>query len=176
MGAPCTREPRGRAGAGDLASPECKKAKNDIVRTLIQATSSIVLPDVDVAQRTVLIIDDNAKNVELMTGMLRRRPYIRALSALSPEQGIELARTIATDLIVLDINMPGLNGYQALAAVKGEARLATVPVLAVTANASAHEAIRMRAAGFTDYLIKPLDLPQFQSVVDRLLEPGPRRQ
>jgi signal transduction histidine kinase/CheY-like chemotaxis protein len=119
--------------------------------------------------RHVLCIDDNPVNLNLITKMLGVRQHIRLVTAHTPRLGIELALAHHPDLILLDINMPGMDGYQVLEAFKADAHLKGTPVIAVTANAMSRDIERGRAAGFTDYLTKPLDIEQFLKTIDRYL-------
>jgi PAS domain S-box-containing protein len=121
-------------------------------------------------RHTVLYIEDNPINIKLVEMILSRRKHIRLLSAHTPELGMELARTQQPDLILLDINMPGMNGYQVLDVLQSDAKVKGVPVVAVTANAMMHDIQRGKAAGFADYLTKPLQVTQFLETVDRHLK------
>lgn len=118
---------------------------------------------------TVLYIEDNPANLKLVAQILGLHPHIHLITAHTALLGIELALAHHPELILLDINMPGMSGYQVLEVLKAEASLKTIPVVAVTANAMAHDIERGKAAGFADYLIKPLDIPRFTTVVDNLL-------
>ncbi|MDP2155495.1 MAG: response regulator, partial [Sulfuricella sp.] len=89
----------------------------------------------DAAQHTVLYIEDNPSNLRLVAQILGRRQHIRLLTAHTPELGIELALARRPELILLDINMPGMDGYQVLEVFKADAGLKRIPVVAVTANA-----------------------------------------
>ena len=119
--------------------------------------------------RRVLCIDDNPANIALISKLLHMHPHIELITSLSPELGIELARAHLPELILLDINMPGLNGYQVLELIQSDPHLKSIPVIAVTANAMPHDIQRGREAGFADYLIKPLDVEQFLEAVERYL-------
>jgi PAS domain S-box-containing protein len=120
-------------------------------------------------QHRLLCIDDNPVNLKLITQMLSRRKSIQLLTAHTPELGIELALAYQPDLILLDINMPGMNGYQVMEIFKTEARLKSTPVIAITANAMPRDVARGLAAGFSHYLTKPLDLGTFLHTVDQCL-------
>jgi CheY-like chemotaxis protein len=102
--------------------------------------------------------------------ILGRRSHIHLLTAHTSELGIELALARRPELILLDINLPGMDGYQVLEVFKADARLQAIPVVAITANAMARDIERGKAAGFVDYLTKPLDVRHFQQVVDACLE------
>lgn len=138
-------------------------------------TAGAAMPGADVGatrDRCVLCIDDNPVNLKLIAQMLGMRPGVRLITAHLPELGIELALAHRPDLILLDINMPGMDGYQVLKILQAEPRLKPIPVVAVTANAMPRDIERGRAAGFVEYLTKPIDLGLFLATIDRCLEPG----
>jgi PAS domain S-box-containing protein len=118
---------------------------------------------------TVLAIDDNPINLKLIAQVMAMREHIHLLTAHAPELGIELARAHRPDLILLDINMPGMDGFQVLEEFKANAVLRAIPVIAITANAMAHDIERGRKAGFVDYLTKPIDIESFLQRIDRHL-------
>jgi PAS domain S-box-containing protein len=123
----------------------------------------------DARHHTVLYIEDNPTNIKLVAQILGHRKHIQLFTAHTPELGIELAQARRPELILLDINMPGMDGYQVLEVFKADARLKTIPVVAVTANAMTRDIERGKTAGFTDYLTKPLDVARFHAVVDACL-------
>ncbi len=132
------------------------------------ATSS--LPQVDDKKYLVLYIEDNPSNIRLVEQLLARQKHIRLLSAHTPALGIELARTHIPELILLDINLPDMDGYQVLEVLRGDAALKAIPVIAVSANAMQRDIERGMAAGFNDYLIKPLNVAHFFATVDKILQ------
>lgn len=121
---------------------------------------------------TVLAIDDNPANLKLIAQIMGMRDHVHLLSAHTPELGIELALAHRPDLILLDINMPGMDGYKVLDILKTNAALRRIPVIAITANAMPRDIERGKAAGFADYLTKPIDIQNFLRVVDALLLAG----
>jgi len=121
------------------------------------------------AQHIVLYIEDNPSNLRLVAQILGQRKHIRLLTAHTPELGLELARTRHPELILLDINMPGMDGFQVLEVFRGDAQLKDIPVIAVTANAMPRDIERGMAAGFNEYLTKPLDIVKFFNIVDNYL-------
>jgi len=127
----------------------------------------------EAAQHTVLYIEDNPSNLRLVTQILGRRQHVHLLTAHTPELGIELALAHHPGLILLDINLPGMNGYQVLEVFKNDARLQAIPVVAITANAMPRDIERGLAAGFADYLTKPLEVARFYKVVDACLSKPP---
>ncbi|WP_168044635.1 ATP-binding protein [Ectothiorhodospira sp. PHS-1] len=120
----------------------------------------------------VLHVDDNPANLRLVTQILARYPGIRLLQAPSADLGLALARSHRPDLIILDINMPGMDGYRMLECLRTDVQTASTPVFALTANATQRDVIRGKAAGFDEYLTKPLDIPAFVSLLDRHLFSG----
>jgi PAS domain S-box-containing protein len=120
----------------------------------------------------ILCIDDNPANLKLMAQILGKRRQISLVSSHNPQLGIELAIAHQPDLILLDINMPGMDGYQVLDVILADRRLRRIPVIAVTANAMPRDVERGRAAGFVAYLTKPLDVGEFLNTIDRCLARG----
>lgn len=118
----------------------------------------------------VLAIDDNPANLKLIAQVMGMREQVHLITAHTPELGIELALAHCPDLILLDINMPGMDGYQVLKVIQSSAGLRHIPVVAITANAMPRDIERGKAAGFTDYLTKPLDIGHFLQVADALLD------
>ena len=125
--------------------------------------------DAGLVQHTVLYIEDNPTNIKLVAQILGRRKYIKMLTAHTPELGIELAMAHAPEIILLDVNMPGMDGYQVLQVLKADKRLQDIPVIAITGNAMPRDIERGMAAGFHDYLTKPLDVPKFVEMIERIL-------
>jgi CheY-like chemotaxis protein len=118
----------------------------------------------------VLYIEDNPANRALLTQALRRQSGVTLLTAPNGELGVELALTQRPDLILLDINLPDLGGYEVLARLRADPLSAEVPVFAVTANALAADIQRGREAGFAEYLTKPIDVNQLRALLDLYLK------
>lgn len=119
----------------------------------------------------VLYIEDNPVNLKLMEQILSRRGDIELQCAHSGELGLQLAKACPPELILLDINMPGMSGYDVLEELKaGPGRYP--PVIAITANATPSDIKRGLAAGFAEYLTKPIDVPRLLEVLDRFLQEG----
>ena len=127
-----------------------------------------VLPASD--ERRVLCIDDNPSNLKLMTQILGRRADLRLLAAHAPQLGIDLALAHRPHLILLDINMPGMDGYEVLAVLQRDPVTNRIPVIAITANALVSDIERGRAAGFRDDITKPIDVTAFLRVVEEALQ------
>ena len=115
---------------------------------------------------SILCIEDNPANLRLIERILERRENIRLLTASSPGLGLELARAHRPDLILLDINLPDMDGYAVLQCLRENEGTRDIPVVAISANSMPKDLARGRAAGFTDYLTKPLDVDRLLQVVD----------
>ena len=124
--------------------------------------------------RTVLYVEDNPAMQALVERILARRPQVRLLTAPQAQMGLELARAHRPDLIVLDINLPGMDGYEALAWLQRYEETRAIPVLALSANAMASDVKRGKAAGFLEYLTKPVDVAAFLAAIDRGLARQPQ--
>ncbi|MBL8325581.1 MAG: PAS domain-containing protein [Rubrivivax sp.] len=119
------------------------------------------------ARRRVLYIEDNPVNVVVMEAMLGRRPEVRLESAEQPMEGLQRALRDPPDLVLLDIQMPGMDGFEVLARLRAHAATAQVPVLAVSASAMQADRDAALAAGFAEYLTKPVDLAALSDAVRR---------
>ena len=119
--------------------------------------------------RKVLYIEDNEVNQLLMEGMIGHRPGIRLQMAATPEAGLRLAAINAPDLLLLDIQLPGMDGYEVLRRFRAQADTRHIPVVAVSANAMPADRERAERAGFDAYITKPIDLQHLLSVMNRML-------
>ncbi len=118
---------------------------------------------------TVLYIEDNPANVELVQETLKLDPRIHLEVAVDGESGLAAASGLRPDLILLDINLPGLNGYEVMKLLHADPRLAGIPCIALSANAMNSEMVRARTAGFADYITKPFDIELLLSKLDSFL-------
>jgi two-component system cell cycle response regulator DivK len=112
----------------------------------------------------VLIVEDNDKNMKLLRDVLQASGFA-TLEATTAEDGIELALAHAPSLVLMDVQLPGMDGIQALARLRSDDRTASVPVLALTAQAMHGDRERFLEAGFDGYLSKPVDVTELISVV-----------
>ncbi len=164
---------RSEAGKGSTFVVTLPRAGSEAIA--VQRNAEVVaLPVVaqEENRKQVLYIEDNPANLKLVSQLLGRRANIHLRTAFEPALGIELARMHTPDLILLDISLPGMNGYQVLKLFQEDKKLRRVPVVAVTANAMPEDLERGRRAGFADYLVKPLDVGDFYGMLDRLLFAG----
>ena len=125
---------------------------------------------------TVLYVEDNAANLKLVRLALAQYPQITLIEAQDGALGLELARAHRPGLILLDINMPGMNGLEVMARLRADHATRAIPVIAISAAAMERDVQKAKAAGFRDYLIKPIDLPEFLTAVERLLLLPDRRR
>jgi CheY-like chemotaxis protein len=120
------------------------------------------------SQVTILIVEDNALNLELATDLLTVAGYsIR--QARTGEEGLRLARLEPPALILLDLRMPGLDGYATLRALREDPRTAAIRTVALTAQAMNGDKQAALAAGFDDYISKPINTKTFSQTVARVL-------
>jgi CheY-like chemotaxis protein len=117
----------------------------------------------------VLVVEDNPVNLELVTALLDGEGCAVLTAETAPE-GIRLAVEAQPDLILMDIQLPGMTGYEATQRLKADPRTASIPIVAVTAQAMRGEEARAQAAGCDAYLTKPLDARSFRETLRRLLE------
>jgi signal transduction histidine kinase/ActR/RegA family two-component response regulator len=122
------------------------------------------------AVRTVLYVEDNEANMMLVEQLVARRPDLHLLSARDAERGIALAQTHQPDAILLDINLPGINGFQALKILREDPVTQHIPVLALSADAMPRDIERGLAEGFFRYLTKPIKINAFMDALDLALE------
>ena len=120
-------------------------------------------------QFDVLCIEDNPANLRLIERILAERPDIRLLSANVPSLGLELALAHRPALILLDINLPDMDGFEVMRRLLENPATRDIPVLAISANAMPDDLERGQAAGFVDYLTKPLDVNVFLTAIDAAL-------
>lgn len=117
----------------------------------------------------VLCIEDNPANLRLIERILARHRNIRLFTAGAPGPGLELAQTHLPDLILLDINLPDMDGYAVLQCLRQGETTRDIPVVAISANALPQDLARGKAAGFAEYLTKPLDIDKFVHTVYSVL-------
>jgi PAS domain S-box-containing protein len=125
--------------------------------------------------RTLLYVEDNPANLKLVEQLLERRTDIHMLSAMNGHLGIELAHNNHPDVILMDINLPGISGIQALKILREDPETAHIPVIAVSANAMPRDIKKGLEAGFFHYLTKPIELNEFMAALDMGLEFAEKR-
>ncbi len=138
--------------------------------------AALSLPQVSdgTPRRTVLYVEDNPANLELVEQLIARRPDLRLLSAADGNLGIEFARVYQPAVILMDINLPGISGLEAMKILRADPTTAHIPIIALSANAVPHDIEKALQAGFFDYLTKPIKVVRFMDTLDMALKaPGP---
>ncbi len=120
--------------------------------------------------RTLLYVEDNPANLLLVENLLERRPDIHLLSARDGLRGIEIARASLPDVILMDINLPGISGIHALEILRKDPTTAHIPVIALSANAMPRDIVKGLEVGFFRYLTKPIKLNEFLDTLDAALQ------
>ena len=118
---------------------------------------------------TVLIIEDNDKNMKLARDVLQAKGY-KTLEAVTGEEGIKLAKENVPDLVLMDIQLPGINGIDAFKALRADPKTARIPVVALTASVTPTDRSQITAAGFDAFIGKPINLKEFVETVKRLVD------
>ena len=120
----------------------------------------------------ILIIEDNEKNMKLARDVLQSKGY-STLEAVTGEEGVRLAKEKKPDLVLMDIQLPGINGIEALRQLRAEPAIARTPVVAFTASVTPTDRTQITQAGFDGFLSKPINLKEFLETVKRVLESAP---
>ncbi|WP_332861506.1 PAS domain S-box protein [Janthinobacterium svalbardensis] len=121
-------------------------------------------------QALLLYVEDNPASLRLVEDIISFLPHLRMISATDARHGIALALERRPDVILMDINLPGMNGNQAQRILRNDPRTAHIPVIALTANAMKGDIHHGLAAGFFRYLTKPVEIPQLNAAIDEALQ------
>jgi len=127
-------------------------------------------PEKMAERKTMLYVEDDYANLTLVKNILRRRPNVKLITALDAETGIELVRTEHPDLILMDINLPKMDGYEALKELKSNDATKRIPAIAISADAMPNSIKKGKAAGFLEYITKPLNVNNFLDVIDNIFK------
>jgi CheY-like chemotaxis protein len=120
--------------------------------------------------RTLLYVEDNPANLMLVEDLIARRPDIRLLTATDGNRGIEIARAALPDIILMDINLPGISGIRVLRMLVDDPTTTHIPVVALSANAIPRDIAKGLEAGFFRYLTKPIKVNEFMDTLDLALK------
>ena len=127
------------------------------------------LPKKDQLSR-ILLIEDNPANIRLFEKLFRLQPFMELTIENNAEDGLNTLYAENFDLVLMDIKLPGMNGFEALSKIKAHQKTENIPVIAITANAMVQDVEMGKTAGFVDYLSKPLNIPNFLEVVSNVLK------
>jgi two-component system cell cycle response regulator DivK len=121
------------------------------------------------ANELILIVEDNEKNRKLVRDVLQHTGY-KTLEAETGEDGVRLAQESRPALVLMDIQLPGMNGIEALGRLRADAKTKKIPVIAVTASAMTHDRAKIMSAGFDGYQSKPINVKEFLVAVREMLD------
>ena len=122
-----------------------------------------------VANELILIIEDNEKNRKLVRDVLQVKGY-KTIESETAEEGLRLAAEQSPALILMDIQLPGMDGITAMKQLKADPNTKSIPIIAITASAMTHNRTTMLAEGFDGYQTKPISLKDFLGEIDRVLK------
>ena len=120
-------------------------------------------------KRSILYVEDNPANLRLVEQILSTLPQIQMWSAPEPLLGLELATENIPDLILLDINLPGMDGYQVLEKLRNQDSTKDIPVIAISANAMSKDIEKGKKAGFNGYITKPVNVKKLLEEIESKL-------
>ena len=123
---------------------------------------------------TILIVEDNDKNMKLVREILQHQGHA-TIEATSGAQGVRLAVEQRPDLILMDVQLPDIDGMEVLRQIRDQRALDATPVLAVSASVMPNERQKVLSAGFEAFIMKPIDLKQFRETVQHFLIEGRKR-
>lgn len=118
---------------------------------------------------TVLYIEDNFSNFQLVEQILRRRPGVKLITAMQGRLGLDLAREHRPDLVLLDLHLPDMSGAEVLECLRVDPQTRDLPIIILSADATIGQAEKLKRAGANDYLTKPLDVRHFLQILDGML-------
>jgi two-component system, cell cycle response regulator DivK len=121
------------------------------------------------ANELILIVEDNEKNLKLVRDVLQYKGY-QTIEAGTGEEGVRLAKARIPDLVLMDIQLPGMDGIRALGELRADPTTRAIPVIAVTASAMTHDRKKILAAGFDGYQSKPIKVKEFMDAVREMLD------
>jgi len=143
------------------------KMKNSLRLSALAGENPV--SETHMANELILIIEDNEKNRKLVRDILQVKGY-QTIESESAEEGIKLALERSPALILMDIQLPGIDGITALKQLRADVRTKEIPVIAITASAMTHNRQTMLAEGFDGYQTKPIALRDFLGEVERVLK------
>ncbi|MDW5419135.1 PAS domain S-box protein [Iodobacter sp. CM08] len=153
-------------GEGSTFWLELNLASEPLLIAPMAEPTIVVPPSLQGASYTMLYVEDNPANLMLVESLIMRRPDIHLLSARDGKRGIEIARTSLPDIILMDINLPGISGVDALQILAQDPNTKHIPVVAISANAVVRDIEKGLAAGFFRYLTKPIKVQEFMDTLD----------
>ena len=147
-----------------------KKSSAEKFDGMATSNQAIYLKGIEKGSHTILYIEDNVENTKLVERILSKYPSIKLVTASDGLTGIQLASSLVPDLILLDVQLPDLTGFDVLRRIKANEKLSHIPILGVSANAMTKDVHDALAAGFNNYITKPINIRIFLEVVNDTLE------
>ena len=163
-------------GSGSTFWLELPQAVSPLQALAVQKSPAAPQPAPAEDSRRILYIEDNFSNVTLVEQMLAERPALELMTAMQGRVGLELARQHSPDLILLDLHLPDMPGWQVLAQLKADNLTREIPVVVISADATAPQVKRLVSAGARAYLTKPLDIAEFFRVIEAALPPAEKEE
>jgi CheY-like chemotaxis protein len=160
-------------GVGSVFWFELISVAEPHLSTEVSEAAALAQPHVPRGARlhnTLLYVEDNPANLKLVEQIIARHPDIRLLSAVNGNSGIEIARASQPDVILMDINLPGINGFETLKILRSDPTTAHIPVIAISANAMPLDIERGVKAGFFRYITKPIKVNELMEALNVALE------
>ena len=159
-------------GAGSLFWFELNAVAEPTLSTDEEATMAVAEPLMPLKPsfRTLLYVEDNPSNLDLVKQIIVRRADLRLLTALDGERGLEIAREALPEVILMDINLPGMDGFETLAILRSDPTTSHIPVIAISANAMPADIARGLREGFFRYITKPIKVDEFLDALQVALE------
>jgi CheY-like chemotaxis protein len=145
----------------DLISKPATRSSKVNLEIPISSYAQVALP-----LHRLLYVEDNPANLMLVEDLIARRPDIQLLTARDGLEGVALARSSLPDMILMDINLPGISGITALAILSADSLTAHIPIVALSANAMPRDIAKGLEAGFFRYLTKPIKVNEFMETLD----------
>ena len=118
--------------------------------------------------QTIVVIEDDTQTFHLIASVLKREGY-QIFHAEDGESGVEITRDVQPNLVIMDLRLPQINGWEATAILKGESKTAHIPVLAISVEVDTSDLKRALKAGCVDYLQKPFDINRLREMVQRYI-------
>jgi PAS domain S-box-containing protein len=159
-------------GVGSVFWFELNSEIEPILSKDINSEAALAKPHVHrgTQHHTLLYVEDNPANLNLVEQIIARYPDMHLLTAVTGNSGIESARASQPDVILMDINLPDINGFEALKILRADAATAHIPVIAISANAMPRDIKKGMGAGFSRYITKPIKVDEFIDALDMALE------
>ena len=157
-------------GRGSLFWIELKQTAEPLPVAPAAPPEAVARVHAGASLRTLLYVEDNPANLMLVEDLIARLPHINLLSATNGQRGIEIARATLPDVILMDINLPGISGIQAMRILANDPATAHIPVIALSANAIPRDIDSALKAGFFGYLTKPIKISKFMDTLDEALK------